>query len=690
MFFPTTATCLSVGAVAGIVVACFVALVLIIVAIILILRQRNGNLSLYLTENGIFLNFYQLYLLISSVAVDQRLRTITEQRKKNLNNRQTVRKHSLLYVCHDYTIYNSRVISFPSKVLPAPQNGHDNPGFLGQGDQPDPPLHYNRMSRSKDQQTTNQHNINNDLLIQNRTPNTRAVQPNGNLNTGVISNDANLDSNAHLHNSQWNGSSNQHNRSFQQVGQQNPNILIQTGHAESGPHTVLINLNTLPQHQNATTQPHTVQVSLSAPQPSSGPNQNNMQYNDQQSNAIQQEPASTSHSNLHHVSGSHSNPQTRMDNILNTAQPANNSTLRNGQPRNQRVTNQTRSRPNTEDTFNYSAQTRTQLGRALSVDYSDDDTHPRQMPWDRIHGTPQYPNPQMDSYESHNSTQQNSSLDSESEPTAPDVRSWRSPVNEQMRSISRSSRRNFLRQLAHSAAQRRSRADRNMLRQVTQSNVINQPRAEHQSWTAPQNIASQRHGMNSMGITVPISQQQTVQIQPNLINQAGPDQRQSGPLNAAIPNTFRLTQAALQQHTIQAPNPFVNRIHQTQSALQHPGTQSTPPQTAPARQTNRAVQAAPEPPPVLRPAEFKMLPRKRLNKPESTSPVQVMRRPVVVHHGHRAPNMTRHARPMPNNLHKRPVNPHKHDRAHWHGTTHGLPVHMSQVRLTLHKDFTQT
>lgn len=41
--FPTTGTCLSVGAVAGIVVACFVALVLIIVAIILILRQRNGK-----------------------------------------------------------------------------------------------------------------------------------------------------------------------------------------------------------------------------------------------------------------------------------------------------------------------------------------------------------------------------------------------------------------------------------------------------------------------------------------------------------------------------------------------------------------------------------------------------------------------------------------------------------------------
>ncbi|KAK3515847.1 hypothetical protein QTP70_034049 [Hemibagrus guttatus] len=625
------ATCLSVGAVAGIVVACFVVLVLIIVAIILILRQRN---------------------------VDRRLRTVIAQRKENLNNRPT--------------------------VLPDPQNGPDNPGFLSQGDQPDPPLHnYNRINRSKNQQTTDQHNISNDILIQNRTPNTGAIQTSGNINTGMFTNNSNLNSNAHLHHSQWNGNSNQHNSG----GQQNPNILIQTGHAEPGPHTVLINLNTLPQQQNATTQPHTVQVSLNAPQPSSGPNQNTMQYNDQQSNAMQQESATTSCSNLRHVSGSHSNPQTRMDNIHNTAQPAYNSTLRNGQPRDHHVTNQTRSRQNTEDTYNDSQQTRTQLSRELSVDYSDDNTHPRQMPWDRIHGTPAYPNPQVDSYESQNSTQQNSSLDSEGEHSAPAPRPWRSPVNEQVRNISRASRRNFLRQLAHSAAQRRSRTDREAPRQATQPNVIAQPRADHQSRTAPQNITSQRDGMDSMNRAVPVPQHQTGQMQPaqpsHLISQAGPDQRQSGPLNAAIPNSLMLTQAALQQHTSRAPNPFVNRIQQTQAALQHPGTQSAPAQTLPVRQINRAGQVVPDPPPILHPAEFKMLPRKHLHKPHTVKPVQVTRRPVVVHHGHRPPNMSRHARPTHNNLHKHPANPHKQAKAHGNGTTHGHTVHISQVHRSI-------
>ncbi|XP_058232091.1 uncharacterized protein LOC131344117 isoform X2 [Hemibagrus wyckioides] len=614
------ATCLSVGAVAGIVVACFVVLVLIIVAIILLLRQRN---------------------------VDRRLSTVIAQRKENPNNRPT--------------------------FLPAPQNGHDNAGFLSQGGQPDPPLHnYNRINRSKNQQTTDQHN---DILMQNRTTNTGAIQSSGNLNTGMFTNNANVNSNAHLHHSQWNGSSNPHN-SFQQVGQHNPNILIQTGNAEPGPHTVLINLNTLPQHQNATTQPHTVQVSLNAPQPSSGPNQNTMQFSDQQSNAIQQESVITSRSNPRHVSGSHSNPQTWMDNIHNTAQPAYNSTLRNGQHSDHHATNQTRSRRNTEDTHNYSAQTRTQLGHELSVDYSDDDTHPRQMPWDRIHGTPAYPNPQVDSYESQNSTQQNSSLDSEGSHSAPALRPWRSPANEQVRNISRASRRNFLRQLAHSAAQRRSRADREAPRQVTQPNVIAQPRADHQSRTARQNITSQRYGMDNMNRTVPVPQHQTVQMQPaqpsHLIRQAGSDQRQSGPLNAAVPNSLMLTRVALQQHTSQTPNPFVNRIQQTQAALQHPGTQSAPAQTLPARQINRAGQVAPDPPPVLHPAEFKRLPRKHLHKSHTVNPVHVTRRPVVVHHGHRPPNTTRHARPMQ-------ANPHKHAKAHGHGTTHGHTVHMSQV-----------
>lgn len=548
----------------------------------------------------------------------------------------------------------------------------------------------NRLNRSTNQQTTGQHNnYNNNILTQNRTANTSAIQPNGHLNTDRISNNANLNSTANLHDSQQNGNSNQHNTgSFQQMGQQNPNILIQTGPAETGPHTVLINLNTLRQHQNATTQPHTVQVSLNAPQPSSGqPNQNTMHYNDQQSHIVQQEPANTSHSNLRHVSGSHSNPQTWMDNIHNTTQPAHNSTLRNGQPRDHLVTNQTRSRWNTESTYPYSEPTCTQLGRTLSiaVDDSDANTHPRQMPWDRMHGTPAYPNPQVDSYASQNS----SSSESAGEHSAPALRPMRPPVDEQVRNVSRVSRRNLLRQLAHGAAQRRSRVDPNMSRQVTQPNVTAQPRANYQSRTAPQNITSQSRDMGNMDIAVPVPQHQTSRqtAQPtHLISQAGPDRRQTGPLTAAPPNSHMLTQAALQQHTNQTPSLFVNQIQQTQAALQHPGTQSAPAQTNPARQINRAGQVVPTPPPVLCLAKFNTLPREHIEKPHAVKPVQVMRRPVFMHHGHGPPNMPRHARATRNNLHRHPVNPHMHANAHWRGDAQDLPVHISQVRLTLQKD----
>ncbi|XP_060756309.1 uncharacterized protein si:dkeyp-97a10.3 isoform X2 [Neoarius graeffei] len=602
-------TCLSGGAVAGIVIACFVALVLIIVAIVLILRQRNVN---------------------------QRLSTVIGQRKQNLNNRPT--------------------------VIPAPPYGHDNPGFLGQGDQPDPPMHSgNRLHRSKTQ-ANGQHNNynNNNILTQNRATNTTAFQPNGHLNTDMFS------YNANLHDSQRNGNSNQRNTgSFQQVGQQNPNILIQTGQAEAGPHTVLINLNPLRQNPNATTQPHAVQVSLNAPQTSSG--QNTRHYNDQQSNPVQQELVNTRHSNHSHVSGSHSNPQTWTDNVHNTAQPGHNSTLRNRQPRDHHVTNQTRSRRNTENTHPDSEVTPTPLDHTHTtvVDDSSSNTYPRQMPWDLMHGTPAYPNPQMDSYASQNSSE------SASEHSAPAPRPIRPPVDEQVRNISRASRRNFLRQFAHSAAQRRSRGDRDLSRQVTQPA---QPRADYQSRTAPQNITSQRHDMGNVDRAVPHQPVPRQTAQPtHLISQAGPDQRQTGPLNAAPPNSHMLTQAALQQHTNQTPNPFVNWVQQTRTALQHPGAQSIPAQTNPARQTNQAGQVAPAPPPVLRLAEFKTLPREHIQKPRAVKPVQMMRRPVVMHHGRRPPNMPRHARAMLSNPHRPPVNPRMH--AH----VQGVPVHISQV-----------
>lgn len=566
------------------------------------------------------------------------------------------------------------------QVLPAPQNGHDNPGFLRQGDQYDPPVHNdNRFNHSKNQHTNGQHNNNNDIPMQNRTANNSTIQPSGHLNTDMLSNNANLNSNAHPHNSQRDNNSNQNNTgSFQEVGQQNPNIVIQAGHAEPGHHTVLINLNTLQQQQTANTQPQTVQVSLGAPPPFlRQPNQNTMHSNDQQASTAQQELANTSHSNLRHVNESLFTPQTWVDNMANAAQSAYNRTSRNGQLRDHRVTNQARLWQNTED--------------ADSVADSDANTHPRQMPWDCLHGTPAYPNPQVDSYESQYSTQHTSSLDSEGEHSVPALRPRRSAVDQLARNISRASRRNFLRQLAHSTAQRRSRVNRTVSRQMADPNVITQPHADYQSWTAPQNITSPTHGVDNNNTAVSVPQHTPVQIQTaqptRLTSQSGPDQRQAGTFSAVTPNSHMLTRAALQQHTSQTSGPSVNLNQLTQASLQHPVTQSAPAQNLPAKQVNRAGQEAPPLPPVLRPEEFKTLPRKHLMKPlHAVKPFQGPRRPVVMHHGHRPPNMPRNARTMHNNSHKHPANPHMHANALRHGNTQGFPPHLSQVRPILQKD----
>ncbi|KAM9436092.1 uncharacterized protein Hap1MRO34_000638 [Clarias gariepinus] len=622
-------TCLSAGAVAGIVVACFVALVLIIVAIILILRQRR---------------------------VDQRLRTVIGQQKENLNNRPT--------------------------VVPAPHNGYDNHGFLGQGDQPDPPMHNdNRLNHSKNQQTSGLNNNNNDILTANRIANTSATQPNADM----FSNNATLNSRTNPHHNQRNNNSNRQSPgSFRQVGQQNPNILIQTGQTDSGPHTVFINLNPQPEQQNAATQPHTVQVSLNAHPPSSGqPNHNTMLYNAQPSNTVHQELSNTNQANLHHVSGMHSSPQTRTDNMRNTAQPAHSNTLGNGQRRVHRVPSQRRSRQNNAVSYPYLEQTHTEYTDhrlSVSVDGSDADTRLRQMPWDRMRGTPAYPNRQVDSYESQTSSE------SDSEHSIPALRPRRAPVDEQVRNVSRSSRRNLLRVLAHNAAQRRTRVDRNVPRQVTQPNVVAQPRAENQRQTAPQIITSQRRAMDNIDVSVLPSQTVQTTVRPtHLSSQPGPDQRQTGPLNAAPPNTHVLSQAALRQHTNQSPRPVVNHIQQTQASLQHPETGAISAQTHPARQIIQTGKAAPTPPPVLHPGEFKSLPRQHIQKPRTTKPVQMMRHPVVIHHGHRPSHMPRHARTMRNNLHTHPVNHHMAANAHWHGNPQGFPVHTSQVHRSRHK-----
>ncbi|XP_066501986.1 uncharacterized protein si:dkeyp-97a10.3 isoform X2 [Hoplias malabaricus] len=373
-------TCLSGGAVAGIVVACFVVLVLIIVAIVLLVRQRN---------------------------VDRTLRNVTGQRKTNLNNGPA--------------------------VLPAEQNGQVTSGVSGNGGQPDPPLHYTgrRHLPNNQEPVTVWHTgqENNETLTQNHTR-----LNNTNLNTGPLPNNGHQNFNDRPYNGHQNSNSYPHNglhnsSVFPQSGQQNPNILIQTGHGDPGGQTVLINLNPMPhtEPRNATAQAPTVQVSLNAPQSSQiQPNQSATWQTNQQNNTPSQQiananqpnqsatwhnaqqntlPQQIANTNQQHLPDLQSTAQPRMENLHNPAQTAVDSTLRiRDQAPNGRIPTGYSHHPDPNLTNRQSRNPESSLeirhrrsndGRSRSPDpMSSSSTNLRQRPWDQLRGTPAYPNPE--------------------------------------------------------------------------------------------------------------------------------------------------------------------------------------------------------------------------------------------------------------------------------------------------------
>lgn len=617
-------TCLSVGAVAGIVVACFVALVLIIIAIVLLLRQRK---------------------------VDQRLREVAGHQKTNLNNRPP--------------------------DLPAPQNGQVASAIVANGNQPNPPLHNSSRlpNLPKSEEPTVWHTGQEENNTQNRLNNT-------NLNTGTLPNNGNRNSSTHPYNGHQNGNSNpnngQHNSSmFPQSGQQNPNILIQTGNGEPGGQTVLINLNPVPQTEvrNSTSQPQTVQVSLNrVPQPTPGnqtSNQNVAMFNDQQTGmVVPQRLANGSQQNLvlQTDGATQTDPNTfgtlnstsaanRLNQAVNQAPNVLVPTGYNSHPTtNSRTGRQTRTTHHSSGRRNRPSNTNRTRSRSPDST-SSSSPHLRQMPWDRLRGTPAYPNPQTDSSDSYTESRHPTERDrtSRADPNwgrSTQVPRERSPPvgvpDGQVWTVSETPRRNFQREAANSP----SRVDPNVQRQDLHD--------VHQNWTALPQSAPQ-NAQVPHATSVPTNQAiegHRTQLPPLMTPQ-------NRPQNANLRHPLPLTEAALQLHTTHTPNPFSNRIQQTQAALQNPGPGSRPTEA----QTTQAGQRPPTPPAVLRPAEFRTLPRERLQQPQTLQPVQVMRQP----HRHQRAN---HVSPQ-----RHPGNQHMHPNALRHGNlpTQRHHPHTSQV-----------
>uniref|UniRef100_A0A8C2BTX8 Si:dkeyp-97a10.3 n=1 Tax=Cyprinus carpio TaxID=7962 RepID=A0A8C2BTX8_CYPCA len=570
-------TCLSGGAVAGIVVACVVALIIIIVVIILLLRQRN---------------------------VDRRLRDTIGLQKTNQNEGTTIANRALVNENHpDPTLHNSLPQNFTA--VPNDNNGNIN------------------------------------TVSQNMPSNSNPLHHNGHLHTNVFQrNFSTVPDSGHQNNSYPN---NDHQRSFPQPVQQNPNILIQTGSSQPGAlaPTVHVNLNTLPRtDQFNNSQPQTVHVNLNTYPPEA--NQVVQRHADHGESALQSQHTNANHQNHSQTGLLNSDPlrlgnqtRTTLNNASSNGSRQPNGLIQTGYSHPANQTNANRQTANSRS----SAEERSRRSNPVQTNnqFSDSRTHLQQMPWDRLQGTPAYPNPEV--YSSNSS----GSSDLPQRDARRDRSGLRYRETEPLGRLTQAAtprRRDLQRPIVPSDSQ----LDPNVQRQVVQQNLSTQPQVQSQIQTAiPQTQTSQ--GQNPIPIGLPRGT-----IIPQTQTGTRPNQTVPQP---SIP----LTEAALRQHTTQTDNPFANRIQQSQAALQNPRP------SQPVKQLNKVSQRPPTPPPVLRPDQFQKLPRERMQQPRTIQPVTVQRR-------HRSPNVHKQTPVLHTSPQRMPgVHP-------MHATMH--PTHMRQ------------
>ncbi|KAF7670443.1 hypothetical protein LDENG_00074640, partial [Lucifuga dentata] len=342
--------CLSEGEVAGIVVGCFLLLIIIIVLIVCLVRRRK-----------------------------------TQQRQMDAMNLQR-------------TNSNHRFIP-PD---PPPHGARD----LGQG--PNPPLHH-----------SNTHAQRPDLLYTVLPENHSSIQtqlPNGRHNSNTHQHNSHTHTNRLQHNAIQNNSYPHNgidNPAFIHAASQNantqpqnPNILIQAGNAQGNaqPPTVHVTLNTLPHtaQQTNNAQMPTIHVNLNS-NPTSG------QEAQQDTSALTtNHSASQNQRNQTHTGQSHMNPSNQRGqsdpnspqlnghiDTSNQTQPRliptgythynrNNTAQRNANTQ----TYQQHPEPNTRSVHTLRTD-RNSVTQEASV---SDSSYRQQMPWDRLRGTPAYPN----------------------------------------------------------------------------------------------------------------------------------------------------------------------------------------------------------------------------------------------------------------------------------------------------------
>lgn len=666
-------TCLSAGAVAGIVVACVVALIIIIVVIIVLLRQRN---------------------------VDRRVRNNIELQKTNPNEGMTIANRALVNENHP-TLHSS-----------LPQN------------------------------VTNHNNGNISTMAQNIPRN--SLHHNGHMNTDEFQhNFSAVPDNGHQIN---NNSTNPNNDPPSSFPQHTPNIVIQTGNSQPGAlaPTVHVSLNALPHTDQFNTQPQTVHVNLNTYPPEA--QQTAWQHADQRESALHSQHTnaisphtglqnSNQHNNLIQanqtnairqptnsgLSTSHRNhSQSALQNSISGNPTLNNastngshhtdSLIQTGYSHHSNQTNANRRNANLQST----REEQTRRSNRYRTNNQFDHTNLQQIPWDRLRGTPAYPNQEVESSDSSESSdwmprppQQDRRGRSAQRQHEPELssRSTQPASSPQRRDLQRPTMHNQSQMepnlWSQVVEQMQVQSQRHALPQTESSQGPNPiPIGQPRGTTIPQTHPQRHHepGFSSRSAQAASSPQRRDLQRPIIHNQSQMDPNLFSQVHSQIPRhalpqtetsqgqnpmpigqswgttisqthpqaqtttrtqevsaqpVVSLTEAALRQHTTQTNNTFANRNQQTQAALQNPG----PPQPIP--QVNKAGKRAPTPPPVLQPAEFQTLPRERTQKVQ----------PVRVQHRHRSPNAHRQT-------HIRHISPQRMPGMHH---MHGHPMHMQQV-----------
>ncbi|XP_041648508.1 uncharacterized protein si:dkeyp-97a10.3 [Cheilinus undulatus] len=622
---------------------------------------------------------------------------------------------------------------------PRPNGARD----LGQG--PQPPLYYtNTRARRPD--------LLNSVPHENRSS-PQMLQMNGLQNSDMHQHNGRTDTNRLLHNSLHNSSSFPHNgidnpaftradaqnvSTFPvQTQQQAPNVLIQGGAQQPAVH---VNLNTLPQsgqQNNNNAQMPTIHVNLNSypnnsqqiQQDTSAPATNTANNNALQTNtanniipqtnaanniAPQVEPGLIERVlvNPRMQSGRTFHIDPELSGHVETGrqdQPAliptgfthfnSNNTLRNANTQTYR-----------QDPGPYPSYNRDPGTHDTSVSSSS----PQQMPWDRLRGTPAYPN----------TPQRGETSDTTDYTTHPPIREARAqnrprgrtpPRRRDAESVDRQARgRSADRRVPDS----RSVSQLDTARHTQREAALRDIRASPGSQTAPRQEATRSYNpqaiplmsqqpsalsqglMTQQGLTAlhtadtraladpnhlpqthmaPQHRAEPVQQTPRGLGthtqpviQAANPPRQAGIAPTLNPpaqsNPTALTQAALTAHTQRAQT-FQNRRQQTQAALLHPGPQAQAPAAV--------AQRPPTPPPVIPLAQFQTIPKSHHRSPVRgiQPPRPPVNMPVAQRHQHvqQRHNTQHHHATMPGNHHH-------HTGGHRHAHTHGHHAHPTQPR----------